>query len=73
MVPPKVVEIQRYRLAQLFPISSAEISRDSIIKLLKSPGIDFKESIPPAYVLCSLTGRYDNPHPTRFQALHRLL
>jgi hypothetical protein len=31
-------------------ISSAEISRDGIIKLLKSPGIDSKESIPPAYV-----------------------
>jgi len=51
MVSPKVVEIQRYGLAQLLPIYQAgEISRDGIIKLLKSPGIDSKESIPPANV-----------------------
>jgi hypothetical protein len=28
------------------------------------PGIDSKESIPLAYVLCSPAGRYDNPIPT---------
>jgi hypothetical protein len=37
-----------------------------IIKLLMSPRIDFKESIPPAY---GLLGRYDNPIPTRLLAL----
>ncbi len=36
-----------------------------------SPGIDSKESIPPAYI-CSLAGRYDSPIPTRFLALQGL-
>ncbi len=35
------------------------IFRDSIFKLLWSPGIDSAS-------LCSLAGRYDNPIPTRF-------
>jgi hypothetical protein len=39
--------------------------RARIFKLLKGPRIDSKESIPPA---CSLTGRNDNPLPTRFLA-----
>jgi hypothetical protein len=34
---------------------------DSILKLLRSPGIDSS--------LCSLAGRYDNPIPTHFLAL----
>jgi hypothetical protein len=34
-------------------------------KLLRSPGIDSKKSIPR---LCSLAGRYYNPIPTRFPA-----
>ncbi len=36
-----------------------------LIKLLRSPGIDSKESIPR---LCSLAGLYDNPITTRFLA-----
>jgi hypothetical protein len=35
-----------------------------MFKLVMSPGIDSKESIPSAYV----AGRYDNPIPTRFLA-----
>jgi hypothetical protein len=35
-----------------------------IFKLLRSPEIDSKESISPAYV--ALAGRYGNPLPTRF-------
>ncbi len=42
-------------------------------KLLRSPGIDSNESIPPAYAVCSLAGRYDNPIPTRFLAPIELL
>ncbi len=41
--------------------------RHGIFKLLKSPGIDSKESIPPAYVAWRV-GRYDNPIPTLFLA-----
>jgi hypothetical protein len=37
-----------------------------IIKHLRSPRIDSKESIPPAY---GLAGRYDNPIPSRFLVL----
>jgi hypothetical protein len=50
------------------------VIRDGIFKLSRSPGIDSKESIPPAYVawesipgrfkslkISSLVGRYDNP------------
>ncbi len=40
--------------------------RARIFKRLWSPGIDFKEWIPPVY--SSLAGRYDNPIPTRFLA-----
>ncbi len=40
---------------------------DGIFKLLRSPGINFKESILLVYV-CSLAGRYDNPIPIRFLA-----
>ncbi len=40
---------------------------DSIFELLWRPGIDFKESIPLAYV--GLTGRYENPVSTQFLAL----
>ncbi len=36
-------------------------------KLLRSPGIDSKDSNPPAYV-CILAGRYENSIPTRFLA-----
>jgi hypothetical protein len=36
-------------------------TRDSIFKLLKSPGIDVNS-------LCSLAGWYENPIPTRFLA-----
>jgi hypothetical protein len=43
-------------------------TRAGIFKLLWSPGIDSREWIPPAYVLCSLVGRYDNPIPTWFLA-----
>jgi hypothetical protein len=38
--------------------------RDGIFKLLRSPGIESEEPIPPAYV--APAGRYDNPVPTRF-------
>jgi hypothetical protein len=40
--------------------------RDGIFKLLRSPGINSKESILPANVALSLAGRYeyDNPIPT---------
>jgi hypothetical protein len=41
-------------------ITNSLKSRAQIFKLLRSPGIDYKELIPPAYV------RYDNPIPTRF-------
>ncbi len=41
-------------------------TRDSIFKLLSSPGIDSKESIPRAYV--GWARRYDNPILTRFLA-----
>jgi hypothetical protein len=40
---------------------------DDIFNLLRSPGIDFKESIPLSYVAWR-AGRYDNPIPTRFLA-----
>jgi hypothetical protein len=36
-----------------------------MFKLLRSPRIDSKE---PIQAVCSLTGRYDNPIPTRFLA-----
>jgi hypothetical protein len=39
--------------------------RARIFKLLRSPGIESKESIPR---LCSLAGRYYDPIPTRFPA-----
>jgi hypothetical protein len=40
-----------------------------MLKLLKSPRIDSKESLPPVYGMYgSLAGRYDNPIPTRFLA-----
>jgi hypothetical protein len=44
-------------------------SSDGIFKFLRSPGIDFKESIPPAYSILYVAwkGRYDNPIPTRVQ------
>jgi hypothetical protein len=34
---------------------------DDVFKLLRSPGIDFAS-------LCSMSGRYENPIPTRFLA-----
>ncbi len=37
-------------------------------KLLMSPRIYSKESIPPGCVLCSLAGRNDNYNPTQFLA-----
>jgi hypothetical protein len=40
--------------------------RDAIFKLLRSPGIDCKESIPQAYEASGLV--YDNPVSTRFLA-----
>jgi len=40
------------------------LTRVRIFKLLRSPGIDSKESVPAS--LCSLAGRYDSPIPTRF-------
>jgi hypothetical protein len=40
-------------------------SRDGIFKLLRSIGMDSKESFPPDYI-CSLASRYDYPIPTRF-------
>ncbi len=40
--------------------------RDEFFKLLRSPGIDSKESITPAYVASG--DRYDKPFPTRFLA-----
>jgi hypothetical protein len=36
-----------------------QVHRARIFKLLRCPGIEFKESIPPAYV--APVGRYDNP------------
>ncbi len=48
-------------------ICSSEVhwsTRAGIFKPLRSPGIDSKESIPPAYVVWRV--RYDNPIPTRF-------
>jgi hypothetical protein len=42
-------------------------NRAGIFKLLRSPGIDSMEYLPPAYV-CSLAGRYGNPIPSRFLA-----
>ncbi len=44
-------------------------SRARIFKLLRSPIVDSKESIPPAFV----AGRYDNPITTRFLASTVLL
>ncbi len=48
---------------------------DGIFKLLKSPGIDSRESIRrnrfqgiDSASLCSMAGWYDNPTPTRFLA-----
>jgi hypothetical protein len=41
----------------------SEVCRDGIFKLLRSPGIDFNESIPPAYVVWRA-----GPVPTRFLA-----
>ena len=35
-------------------------NRAQIWKRLRSPGIDYKESIPPVFVAC-MAGRYDNP------------
>ncbi len=37
-------------------------------KTFKEPRIDSKELTLPAYVLCSLAGRYDNPLPSRLLA-----
>jgi hypothetical protein len=45
-------------------------NRGGIFKLLMSPGIDSKESIPPADV--AWRARYDNPIPTRFHSPQRL-
>jgi hypothetical protein len=45
---------------------SVNVFTARIVKLIKAPRIDFKESIPPASV--ALAGRYDNPIPTRFLA-----
>ncbi len=44
------------------PQSSQMVSRGGIFKLLRSPGIETEESIPP----CCLAGRYDSPIPSRF-------
>ncbi len=41
------------------------VLKSQIFKLLRSLGIDSKESISPAYLAA---GRYDNPVPTRFLA-----
>jgi hypothetical protein len=41
---------------------------DGIFKLLGSPVIDSKESIPPAYVAWRINQQYDNPILTRFLA-----
>jgi hypothetical protein len=43
--------------------------RSRICKRLRNPGIDPKESIPPAYV-ARMAGRHDNPIST--ESLHRL-
>ncbi len=48
------------------PVHASHI-RVQILKLLRSPGIDSKEPVPPGCV-CSLAGRYDNPIPTLFLA-----
>jgi hypothetical protein len=42
------------------------VHRDGIFKLLRSPGIDSKQSIPPASV--AWRAGYDNLIPTRFLA-----
>ncbi len=47
--------------------SQQETQRQYFLKLLWSPGIDSKESIPPAYVAWQAY-EYDNPIPTRFLA-----
>jgi len=44
--PPKIF-LKKY---SSFPYDSRAVSRAGILKLLRSPGIDSKESIPPAYV-----------------------
>ena len=46
----------------------ADLLQSPSFKLLWSPGIESKESIPPAYVAWRVAGRYDNPIPTRFLA-----
>jgi hypothetical protein len=47
--------------AELFLSLPLQLPLDSILKLLRSPGIDSAS-------LCSLEGWYDNPIPTRFLA-----
>jgi len=54
------------RIIYTQPDLTSFFSRGGIFKLLWSPGIDSKESIPPAYV--ALAGRYDNSIPTRLLA-----
>jgi hypothetical protein len=39
-----------FKIPSLGPLGYGELSRDGIFKLLRSPGIDPKDSIPPAYV-----------------------
>ncbi len=51
-------------LFQLFILYRTAPPWARIFKLLSSPSIDSKESIPPAYV--AMAGRYNNPIPTRF-------
>ncbi len=45
-------------------VKEGGLIRVQFFKLLSSPRIVSKESIPPAYV-CSLADRYDNPIPTQ--------
>jgi hypothetical protein len=51
----------------MFPRAKGTSSRAQILKHLRSPGINSKELILPAYVAWR-AGRYDNPIPTRFLA-----
>jgi hypothetical protein len=44
---PQKIFLKKY---SSFPSDSRAVSRAGILKLLRSPGIDSKESIPPAFV-----------------------
>jgi hypothetical protein len=54
----------RNQLQLTTPIPKNQQGRDDIFKLLRSPGVDFKESILPAVVACRAGTRTETRQPT---------